>query len=76
MAGAASTPGARLGLLGQPGAQPDETGAVDNRDQLLRQLRQLPARQRTAIVLRYWEELTSGCGPRWNTSPCVRGRAW
>lgn len=61
---------ARLGLLGQPGAQPDETGAVDNRDQLLRQLRQLPPRQRTAIVLRYWEELTEaqvaqamGCSP-------------
>ena len=49
---------ARLSLLGRLGAQPDDTGAVDNRDQLLRLLRQLPPRQRTAIVLRYWEELT------------------
>jgi RNA polymerase sigma factor (sigma-70 family) len=31
---------------------------VDDRDQLLRLLRQLPPRQRTAIVLRYWEELS------------------
>ncbi len=67
---------ARLGLLGQPGAQPDETGTVDTRDQLLRQLRQLPARQRTAIVLRYWEELTEaqvaqamGCVPRARSNP-------
>jgi hypothetical protein len=44
---------ARLGVLGQPGAQPDDTGAVDNQDQLLRLLRQLPPRQRTAIDL--WE---------------------
>src|ERR1700683_1328786 len=51
---------ARLGLLGQPGAQPDDTGAVDDRDQLLRLLRQLPPRQRTAIVLRYWEEIHEG----------------
>jgi RNA polymerase sigma-70 factor (sigma-E family) len=71
---------ARLGLLGQPGAQPDETGAVDNRDQLLRQLRQLPARQRTAIVLRYWEELTEaqvaqamGCSPGTVKSVTSRG---
>jgi RNA polymerase sigma-70 factor (sigma-E family) len=49
---------ARLGLLGQPGTQPDDTGAVDDRDQLLRLLRELPPRQRTAIVLRYWEELS------------------
>ena len=71
---------ARLGLLGQPGAQPDETGSVDNRDQLLRQLRQLPARQRTAIVLRYWEELTEaqvaqamGCSPGTVKSVTSRG---
>ena len=49
---------ARLGLLGRPETQPDGTDAVDNRDQLLRLLRELPPRQRTAIVVRYWEELT------------------
>lgn len=49
---------ARLGLLGRPETQPDDTDAVDNRDQLLRLLRELPPRQRTAVVLRYWEELT------------------
>jgi RNA polymerase sigma factor (sigma-70 family) len=31
---------------------------VDQRDHLVRLLRELPSRQRTAIVLRYWEELT------------------
>lgn len=49
---------ARLGLLGQPDAQPDETATVDRRDQLVRLLRELPPRQRTAIVLRFWEELS------------------
>lgn len=48
----------RLPLLGLAEAQPDSTGAVDQRDHLVRLLRELPSRQRTAIVLRYWEELT------------------
>jgi RNA polymerase sigma-70 factor (sigma-E family) len=49
----------RIGMLRTPGAgeQPDETSHVDQRDQLVRLLAQLPSRQRTAIVLRYWEEL-------------------
>jgi RNA polymerase sigma-70 factor (sigma-E family) len=47
----------RLPLLGPAEAQPDSTGAVDQRDHLVRLLRELPSRQRTA-VLRYWEELT------------------
>jgi RNA polymerase sigma-70 factor (sigma-E family) len=71
---------ARLGLLGQPGAQPDDTGAVDNQDQLLRLLRQLPPRQRTAIVLSYWEDLTQaqaaqamGCSPGTVKSATSRG---
>ena len=43
--------------------QPPETATapadtVDLRDQLVRLLRQLPPSQRTAIVLRYWEQLT------------------
>ena len=49
---------ARLGLLARPDAQPDETASVDQRDQLVRLLHALPPRQRTAIVLRYWEELS------------------
>ena len=37
-------------------AAPDWTAAVDRRDTLLRLLRELPPRQRTVIVLRYWEQ--------------------
>jgi RNA polymerase sigma-70 factor (sigma-E family) len=48
----------RLRLLRQPAGAPDETSAVDQRDELLRLLRELPPRQRTAVILRYWEELT------------------
>lgn len=71
---------ARLGLLGRLEAQPDDVDAVDNRDQLLRLLRELPPRQRTAIVLRYWEELTEaeiaqamGCSPGTVKSATSRG---
>ena|SRR5271154_4630804 len=51
---------ARLSLLkaASPGHMPDETVHVDDRDQLVRLLLQLPARQRTAIVLRYWNDLS------------------
>ena len=49
---------ARLGLLGQSEAEADQTTAVDSRDELVRLLLRLPPRQRTAIVLRYWEELS------------------
>jgi RNA polymerase sigma-70 factor (sigma-E family) len=70
----------RLGLLGQPGTQPDSTDAVDHRDHLVRLLRELPPRQRTAIVLRYWEELTEaqtaeamGCSPGTVKSAASRG---
>ena len=49
---------ARLGLLRTPEALSDATDAVDRRDHLVRLLRELPPRQRAAIVLRYWEELT------------------
>jgi RNA polymerase sigma-70 factor (sigma-E family) len=50
----------RLRLLraADAGYLPDDTGHVDTRDQLIRLLVQLPTRQRTAIVLRYWEELS------------------
>lgn len=50
----------KLGLLQatDAGYLPDGTSHVDHRDQLVRLLVQLPSRQRTAIVLRYWEELS------------------
>ena len=40
----------------QPGIDP--TAEVDLRDALVRMLLELPARQRTVLVLRYWEELS------------------
>jgi RNA polymerase sigma-70 factor (sigma-E family) len=49
---------AKVPLLGQPADTPDPMGAVDDRDHLIRLLRDLPPRQRTAIVLRYWEDLS------------------
>jgi RNA polymerase sigma-70 factor (sigma-E family) len=49
---------ARLALLARPEAEPDHTTPVEQRDQLVRLLRELPPRQRTAIVLRYWEDLS------------------
>jgi RNA polymerase sigma-70 factor (sigma-E family) len=49
---------ARLGLLAAPEAAPDMADAVDQRDRVVRLLQQLPPRQRTAVVLRYWEDLT------------------
>lgn len=50
----------KLGLLGAstPMQHPDDTAAVDRRDELVGMLAQLPIRQRTAIVLRYLESLT------------------
>jgi len=49
---------ARIRLLRQPEGARDETASVDQRDELVRLLRELPPRQRTAVVLRYWEELS------------------
>lgn len=43
---------------GQPEEMPDITAAVDLRDALIRSLRGLSPRQRSVIVLRYWEQLT------------------
>jgi RNA polymerase sigma-70 factor (sigma-E family) len=48
----------RLRLLRPPAEGPDETSAVDRRDELIRLLRHLSPRQRTAVILRYWEELS------------------
>ncbi len=43
-------------LVDQAGAT-DETAGVDERDRLWRLVRDLPVRQRTVIVLRYYEDL-------------------
>jgi RNA polymerase sigma-70 factor (sigma-E family) len=71
---------ARLGLLAQADVQADETASVDQRDQLVRLLHELPPRQRTAIVLRYWEELSEaesarlmGCSVGYVKSAASRG---
>ena len=48
----------RLLQAADDGYLPDGTGHIDTRDQLIRLLGQLPPRQRTAIVLRYWEDLS------------------
>lgn len=47
-------------LLLKAGTQPlaDPIAEVDLRDALVRLMIQLPARQRTVLVLRYWEQLT------------------
>ena len=71
---------ARMSLLRPLETLPDGTDAVDRRDHLVRLLRELPPRQRTAIVLRYWEELTEaeaaqamGCSPGTVKSATSRG---
>jgi RNA polymerase sigma-70 factor (sigma-E family) len=70
----------RLGLLARADVQPDQTASVDDRDQLVRLLRDLPSGQRTAIVLRYWEELSEaesarlmGCSVGYVKSAASRG---
>ena len=70
----------RLVLVATPDATPDGATAVDDRDRIVRLLQQLSARQRTAIVLRYWEDLTEadtakamGCSP--GTAKATTARA-
>lgn len=48
--------GRRLHLLREAETSPGEAAVVDQRDELIRLLRQLPPRQRAVIVLRYWEQ--------------------
>jgi RNA polymerase sigma-70 factor (sigma-E family) len=71
---------AKLHLLSRTEITADATIHVDQRDELVRLLRQLPPRQRTAIVLRYWEQLTEaeaaqvmGCSPGTVKSATSRG---
>jgi RNA polymerase sigma-70 factor (sigma-E family) len=42
----------------EPPGAPDATDALDLRDALSQALAQLPPRQRTVLVLRYWEQLS------------------
>jgi RNA polymerase sigma-70 factor (sigma-E family) len=42
----------------EPAGQPDATDALDLRDALSQALAQLSPRQRTVLVLRYWEQLS------------------
>jgi RNA polymerase sigma-70 factor (sigma-E family) len=42
----------------EPSGQPDATDALDLRDALGQALAQLSPRQRTVLVLRYWEQLS------------------
>jgi len=60
----------------------DDTAGVDLRDALVRLLGQLPARQRSVIVLRYWEQLSEaetaavlGCSTGTVKSAASRGLA-
>ena len=50
----------KLPVIGasQRAAALDSISAVDLRDALIRALHQLPAQQRAAVVLRYWEQLS------------------
>jgi RNA polymerase sigma-70 factor (sigma-E family) len=63
-------------------AGPDAMAEIDLRDALVRLLAQLPARQRSVIVLRYWEQLTEaeaaavlGCSTGTVKSAASRGLA-
>jgi len=55
------------------GTAPDDTAAVDQRDQLVRLLRQLPPHQRAVILLRYWNSAAKPKPPRYSAAP--RGRS-
>ncbi|WP_328565186.1 SigE family RNA polymerase sigma factor [Streptomyces coelicoflavus] len=46
------------GLVREPADAADPMARADDRGALLHALAQLPARQREAVVLRYWEDLT------------------
>lgn len=74
----------KLPLLGQTAAAAaaDITAEVDIRDALMRALLRLPPRQRTVLVMRYWEELSEaeiaaalGCSAGAVKSAASRGLA-
>ena len=72
--------GRKLHLLREDTAEPGGAAVVDQRDELIRLLRQLPPRQRAVIVLRYWEQRSEaevadllGCTPGTVKSAASRG---
>jgi RNA polymerase sigma-70 factor (sigma-E family) len=74
----------RLPLLHSPDSSivPDSSAQVEQRDELFRLLLQLPPRQRAAVMLRYWEDLSEaeaaqvlGCSPGTVKSAASRGLA-
>lgn len=48
----------RVGLPATDRPAPDVLGARDDRDELVRAVRELPHRQRAVLVLRFWHDLT------------------
>jgi RNA polymerase sigma-70 factor (sigma-E family) len=73
---------ARLALLrgNSEEVTPDRSAQVEQRDELVRLLLRLPAGQRAAIVLRYWEDLSDaeaadvlGCSASTVRSSVARG---
>ena len=74
----------RLPLLHSPDSSivPDSSAQVGQRDELFRLLLQLPPRQRAAVMLRYWEDLSEAeaaqvlcCSPGTVKSAASRGLA-
>jgi RNA polymerase sigma-70 factor (sigma-E family) len=64
----------------EPAGQPDRTDVIDLRQALVQALGELPPRQRTVLVLRYFEELSEaeiaaalGCSPGTVKSSAARG---
>jgi len=71
-----------LSAAGAGPSVPDQVGKVADRDALLRALVRLPARQRSALVLRYFDDLDDteiaaalGCSPGTVRSHLSRGLA-
>ena len=72
----------RLGTLPDDSADDPALSRTDDWDQLRRALAQLPVRQRTVLVLRYYEDLPDariaqlmGCAPGTVRSQAARGLA-
>jgi RNA polymerase sigma-70 factor (sigma-E family) len=72
----------RLGVLPDGSADDPALGRTDDWDRLRRALAQLPPRQRTVLVLRYYEDLPDakiaelmGCAPGTVRSQAARGLA-
>ena len=71
---------AAVHVQARPGIGSEDVAVVDVRDELVRLLHQLPPRQRSVIVLRYWEQRTQaetaallGCSEGTVKSAAARG---